>query len=242
MRSFVISLQESSARLAEFRSAERAAGLVSEVFPAVDGRQLTELPPHRVGLTAGEIGCFLSHERLLRSIASTEREWVLILEDDVLFWDNFSAELERAVADAKRTTAGYVQLGWMPLTEGPDRLRLFRDRTLAVAPLRRVARLVRPRLRVEAPAVISAQLGWGTHCYMVRTDFACVVADFLGGPRIHAPIDHYTPALRKLYPEQIFRARFSLAGQRWSEASTTVSDRKLSLFQTDSTGHVRYGP
>ncbi|WP_420063990.1 glycosyltransferase family 25 protein [Microbacterium bandirmense] len=240
MRSVVINLPGAEARLAAFRAAERSVGLDSEVFSAVDGRSMAELPLHRHGLTPGEVGCVLSHQRLLRSVASEERDWVLVLEDDVLFWDDFGGQLERAEEDAGWQGARYVQLGWMPLTERPDHLRLCRDRIVANPKVRRASKIVRPRLRLSAPTVVSAEMGWGTHCYMVRTDFASVIADFLDGPRVHAPIDHYTPALQQIYPEFVFRARFSLAGQRWGQPSSTVSSRKFAPFQTDSAGNVRY--
>ncbi len=239
MRSFVINLPGADDRLAAFRAKEAEVGLESEVFPAVNGAELPSFPAHRKHLTPGEIGVLLSHRTLLRDrAAGSGTEWILIMEDDVHFWDDFPDLLARTVSDADRMGKRMVQLGWVPLTRKPRWASLVRDRLVASRAVRVAARIVRPHVTMEPPWVVDAPFGWGAHCYMVRADFAGALADLLDGPRIHAPLDHYYRLLRLLYPDEVGRARFSLAGQTPGHGSTTVADRQERAFQTDSRGRV----
>ena len=238
VRSFVINLPQAAGRLEDFRRREKPTGLRSEVFPALSGRDLPKLPPHLPSLTAGEVGCFLSHRELLRKIATLSDEWVIVLEDDVRFWPDFGTRAQRALDDADQISAGFVQLGWGPTPLHPDRLALLRDRAAMLTLARRLAHAFRPDVRLKPLMVVGAPFGWGAHCYAVRPETATTAVDFLDGPRIHAPIDVYYPMLQRLYPAEFTRTRFSLAGQVWMGESTTVPGRNLPPYQTDATGRV----
>jgi GR25 family glycosyltransferase involved in LPS biosynthesis len=64
-----------------------------ERFPAYNGNSLS---PHKhYQINNGEVGCFMSHYRILEKIiSSTEGTNFLILEDDVEFCKNFNSLLE----------------------------------------------------------------------------------------------------------------------------------------------------
>ncbi|GAA5159533.1 glycosyltransferase family 25 protein [Ornithinimicrobium tianjinense] len=238
MRSLVINLSGATERLAAFRAREATTGLHSSVFPAVDGRRIDQVPPEARGLTKGEVGCFLSHRAVMREAAEVGTDWVVILEDDVLFWDGFAGALTRAMTDADQRGMRLVQLGWVPLTARPHRAKLALERTVASHLVRRAARSVRPRLQVPAPQVVDAAWGWGAHCLMVRGDFAGQVSTFLEGSMLQ-PLDHYMRLLRTLFPGEVGRSRFSLAGQvPSSESSVDPGRRGMRPFQTDSRGRI----
>lgn len=71
------------------RRPERLAGTLAQfadarsvqVVEAVDGRDL-DLSRIDTSLTAGEVGCFLSHLKALRHVADGSAPWALVLEDD----------------------------------------------------------------------------------------------------------------------------------------------------------------
>lgn len=237
-RSFVINLARSAERLRVFRRREQTTGLHSEVFPAVDGRELAILPPHRPSLTVGEVGCVLSHREVLRTISTLPDQWVIVLEDDVLFWPGFQTQVERVLADADDRAIGLVQLGWGPHPPRPNHLALLRDRFVTARPIRRAAQAVRPSVHVEPPMAVGSKFGWGAHCYAVRPHFARTAVDLLDAPRIHVAFDVYLYLLRELYPEQTARSRFSLAGQALTGQSTTVPNRPFFTYQTDPFGRV----
>ena len=76
---------------------------------AVDGKDLN-LPEmaeknlisfERTNLKSGEVGCYLSHYNILKSILNSSNELNLILEDDVWFVPNFRNRLNRALRLAK---------------------------------------------------------------------------------------------------------------------------------------------
>lgn len=75
---YIISL----ARRPERLEATRAhLGVPVTVVEAVDGRTL-DLSALDTALTTGEVGCFLSHLKALRTVADGPADWALVLEDD----------------------------------------------------------------------------------------------------------------------------------------------------------------
>jgi glycosyl transferase family 25 len=66
-----------------------------ERFPAVDGAKL-QVPAHWPE-SAGAYGCLQSHLAVVRQARAQGRENVLIIEDDVLFAEDFHEEFERRV-------------------------------------------------------------------------------------------------------------------------------------------------
>jgi glycosyl transferase family 25 len=71
----------------------RRLGVAYERIPAVDGTKLARQELDRVArrLTAGEIGCILSHQAVWRKIAAADERHAIVLEDDVLLSARFAA-------------------------------------------------------------------------------------------------------------------------------------------------------
>lgn len=85
-----------------------ALALDYTLFPAIDGRadwaqlsSLVTLPDFRqnVGreVLPGEIGCYLSHLEVWKAFLASPHDLALVLEDDVVFHDDFLAALETAL-------------------------------------------------------------------------------------------------------------------------------------------------
>jgi GR25 family glycosyltransferase involved in LPS biosynthesis len=123
---FVISLARAPHRIASFTASARRVGLEDwSVFPAVDGRE-HPIPPGTHGgrgpggtMTHGEVGCFLSHEAVVRRAVEMGLQSVAVFEDDVVFangcqaaWTDFRA----AVPDRWRILL-LIAVGGLPLRE-----------------------------------------------------------------------------------------------------------------------------
>ena len=105
---FVINLPGSTARLEDAARQFASAGLAFERIEAVDGRklpaeELARLAPDNRGafyhsLTPGEIGCYLSHLKALRTIVERGVPAAVVFEDDFVLRPGFGACLRELLA------------------------------------------------------------------------------------------------------------------------------------------------
>lgn len=105
MRTFVINLDSSKLRMAEMNQRLTEINLAYERMPAVNGSQLSTEELHsfykpalnkqlyRRPLSAGEIGCYMSHRNCWVKIQEQQLDLALILEDDAEMSDQLSALL-----------------------------------------------------------------------------------------------------------------------------------------------------
>lgn len=108
MKTFLVNLDRNPERLAFMDSQLRRLGIDYERVPAVDGRTLTSRDRRRVfakwhsffaenrRLTAGQIGCALSHVEVYRRMRNNGILSALVLEDDVSIARHFPSALVRA--------------------------------------------------------------------------------------------------------------------------------------------------
>lgn len=122
---FVLHLPRATARRDNARAVVACCGMDGEIWPAVDGRALssTDLaacvgtglfaPAYPFGLSAGEIGCFLSHRQIWAEIVRRDLDFGLILEDDAaLVPDLYENALRLALASID--TLGLIQFQTRP--------------------------------------------------------------------------------------------------------------------------------
>ncbi|MCA9037787.1 MAG: glycosyltransferase family 25 protein [Planctomycetaceae bacterium] len=122
---FIISLQRATARFEHAATLLPLLPFAGSVLPAVDGKLLNDQfvqtvyrpglrePTYPFRLSAGEIGCFLSHRAAWQQIVTRRLEGALVLEDDVAIDPN---QLALAVQAAREVAvAAYVQLPVRPL-------------------------------------------------------------------------------------------------------------------------------
>jgi glycosyl transferase family 25 len=98
MRTFFINLDRNPERLAHMTSTLGAIGLKAERVAAIDGRKIS--PAENAGanplLSAGEIGCLLSHQAVWRLIAEGVEPFAAVLEDDIHVSPDLTAFLRTA--------------------------------------------------------------------------------------------------------------------------------------------------
>ncbi len=94
---FVINLDRSAVRLDRIAARLAELGLSFERVPAIDGSMLSpdekqRFSPNRswIVLHDAEIGCYLSHLKVLRLIAERELPRAIVLEDDAIFEPDFA--------------------------------------------------------------------------------------------------------------------------------------------------------
>lgn len=100
---FLINLDRSTERLQRASEQIEAAGFTFERVPAVDGATLTDEKIAKVfdakaaakrfhyDLTAGEVGCYLSHVKCWEKIIDDNLDYAVILEDDLLLDTQFAS-------------------------------------------------------------------------------------------------------------------------------------------------------
>lgn len=145
-RVFVINLDESVDRMAFMKEQLDRLGLKFERIAAVDGRRLTAAEISKAYspfwswlllgrfMTAGELGCAMSHRLAREKIVSENIPWALILEDDVRIGTDLPSALD-AIRRALQTY-GLIQLHYHehrkqvrdagPLGFAKHRLKTFR--------------------------------------------------------------------------------------------------------------------
>jgi hypothetical protein len=135
----------------------------------------TALPAHEQPewrMSEGAIGCAASHIEVYRRIAAADAPGAIVLEDDVVFGDDFVARAQHAL-DARSSRTVLLSLGWT-FYEDRARTRLI-DAVYAVARRGR-----RDRLAGEP-------FGFGAFCYWVGREFALAAPDLM--TPMYAPLD-----------------------------------------------------
>jgi GR25 family glycosyltransferase involved in LPS biosynthesis len=124
-RAFVLHLTRATARRDNARAVLAGCGMDGEIWPAVDGGTLssTDLaacvgaqlfaPAYPFGLSAGEIGCFLSHRQIWAEIVRRDLDFGLILEDDAAIMPG-PYESALHLARANIDTLGLIQFQTRP--------------------------------------------------------------------------------------------------------------------------------
>ncbi len=108
---WLINLDRSVGRLATMTGRLSSLSMPYTRFPAIDGRQEWDKLVAEVDLPAfrrntgrevlpGEIGCYASHLAVWRAFLDSACEVALILEDDVVFHDDFPAAVDALMAVA----------------------------------------------------------------------------------------------------------------------------------------------
>jgi GR25 family glycosyltransferase involved in LPS biosynthesis len=228
-----------TASLARCREVGLAPTVVSALTPAdARGAGMWWAP----WLDPAQAACTASHKQLYDRIGRDDHDLVLVLEDDVLFYDEFPDALERTLAELP-DRCGFVQLGWLPTAREWTLWYRGRHRLGGIRAVRAAARVLRPQVKPVQSVTIWAPPAFGTHCYLVSADLARSLGGMLG-PQLPGPVDLYLRFVFDLMgvvdgPE-FRRTRFPLAGQDWSLPNDVV--RHGHVGQLDDRGRTRIRP
>lgn len=93
-------------------SGAKAAGFEVTLCEGLDARLVGFHPGQ--GMTAGHMGCCLSHWFTWQQIARDDPEWFIVLEDDADITPEFPEKTLEALETAKEQNLQLVYLGWQP--------------------------------------------------------------------------------------------------------------------------------
>ncbi|KGF67624.1 hypothetical protein LL06_21195 [Hoeflea sp. BAL378] len=186
IEAFIIHLERAQARRPQVERIRAACPVPAQVVDAVDGRALPageieavlcreglHAPRYPFPITAGEIGCFLSHRKVWRMIVDRRLKAGLVIEDDV---EIDRAAFERALALAAEVidSAGYIQFQVRPVpgqaeivaSRGPvsilrPKVGMLRTSAQLVSQAQ-ARRLLRITERFDRPVDGLLQMGWVT--------------------------------------------------------------------------------
>ncbi|MEO0751540.1 MAG: glycosyltransferase family 25 protein [Pseudomonadota bacterium] len=121
MRAFVLHLTRARARKENAHELLMTCGLPGQIWEAVDGQALSNSdirtplsgmgfePAYPFELSAGEVGCFLSHRQIWAEIVRRDLAYGLVLEDDVKI-DPMVFGPAQVLAERNIERMGYIQL------------------------------------------------------------------------------------------------------------------------------------
>ena len=163
IEAFIIHLERAKARRPQVERILAACPVPASVIEAVDGRALPapeieavhsrrslHAPHYPFEMTAGEIGCFLSHRKAWQAIVDRGLKAGLVIEDDVEI-DRDAFEHALALAAEVINRAGYIQFQVRPVPGQADSVA----RSGGVSILRPKVAM----LRTSAQLVSAAQAG-----------------------------------------------------------------------------------
>jgi glycosyl transferase family 25 len=235
IEAFIIHLARAEARRAQVDRIVAACPVPTHIIDAVDGRGLSRsekdavysrksrhAPPYPFDMTAGEIGCFLSHRKAWKAILDRGLEAGLVIEDDV---EIDAAAFERALVLARGHIAahGIVQFQVRSIAEPGQQIASANGVVLnrpVIVPLRAsctlyspaaLERLLAQTARFDRPIDGHVQLHWvtGLRPLIAVPSGVCDKGGEIGGTTIQA---RNVPLLRRLRRElqrPLYRARIS---------------------------------
>jgi glycosyl transferase family 25 len=231
----VISLAVDAERRARMRAQLERRGLPFRFLDGVDGRAMTEKEREQAAplqarrywshLTAGEIGCALSHLAAIQTIASGPHPFGIVFEDDVTIdpgFPQFLAVLERnpppfdvmwLAQSPPKNHRAIMRVG--RLGDRQIRARVYLDYTAAAAIYtREAARRIADTMKViEAP--IDHML-WRNHCVpglRVVEIHPHVIEQDMDGPSTIADREVKAMGLRARFCREVIR--YSNMVRRW---------------------------
>lgn len=178
---FVINLDRSPERLEMVRKSARSLGIDLTRIPAVEGSSLSACDlgqvdeaaferDHGKRILPGEIGCYLSHLKALRTVVDLSLDHAVIVEDDAAFLPGFESVMNGLVAlsgwDAVKLVNNRTP-AFVPHARLDENLRIGRcahgpcGSSAAYAVTRRGAqKMLRALGRMRLPYDVALERGW----------------------------------------------------------------------------------
>lgn len=119
LTTYLINLDKSNIRLQQADEQLRKYHVDYQRISAVDGRGLdvknyegynSALAQKNMGreLLGAEIGCFLSHKKCLEEFLTTDADYLLVLEDDLILCENFKVIIQQTIQVLQNRDDWYV--------------------------------------------------------------------------------------------------------------------------------------
>ena len=237
---FILHLERAVDRRANAEALAACCGMVSEIWPAVDGGAMNEAecagwlaealfrPRYPHALKPGELGCFLSHRAMWTEIVARDLPWALIIEDDAELDAGRFAEARSLAADHVGTY-GYIQLQDRPPKQTAPTIDQRGDCVLThpkVTPLRTTAQMVSRAAAthllarsetIDRPVDTFVQSHWHTG---LRA--AVIHPSGVGTIAAETTIQSGRKSLAEKARRELARARYLAATRRLSARSTAA--------------------
>jgi glycosyl transferase family 25 len=85
-------------------------------FDAIDGNKFDEIPKLKISIcqdtniSKGQYGCYLSHKKCYENFLESNKDFLLVLEDDVCFLDNFISGLHKISEISEKIDIDFIYL------------------------------------------------------------------------------------------------------------------------------------
>lgn len=256
LTAFVITLRRSLERAGQVTKLLDQCPVPCSVWDAVDGSMLSPAeqsavyqhrlhsPAYPFILRPGEIGCFLSHRGLWRTMVERSITQALVLEDDVELLPNFAESLNFAAGHAG--PCDYIQFQVRDLhprgevVAGRDELQIIRP---SLIPLRTSAQLVtlgaaekllRHTEAFDRPVDCFMQMSWlhGVRVLTARPRSVQEISGSLGGSTIsnkrrrQRPLDRVSRQWRRTVYRFRIAAQSNQATRRSASPTSALRTRK----------------
>jgi len=176
---YLINLKRADDRLISAKEAFDKVGLIFNLEIAVDGKDISLPHPnfselkynllHGKKTNLGELGCYLSHQNVLKKFLKTEEDFALVCEDDIEFNQNIIEIINSAINSG-------ISFDLLRLNGGGNR---FKEKGF---PLK--------LKKIHKEFYISLNLGFkpGTGCYLINRSGAQIILNKLD--KMSLPLDH----------------------------------------------------
>ncbi|XP_064458740.1 procollagen galactosyltransferase 1-like isoform X2 [Ornithodoros turicata] len=187
---YMINLERRPERRVRMEYCFDELGISFKATAAVDGRNLNESyleehgirmlpeyrdPYHGRPITAGEIGCFMSHYNIWKDIIENQHRLAIVFEDDIRFEPYFRTKVENVMADARTFDWDLIYFG---------RKRLSKDGE--------------PYVR-GSHLLVHVDYSYWTLCYVITLDGARKLVDAAPLSKM-VPVDEYLPIMFDKHP------------------------------------------
>ncbi|KAL1417304.1 hypothetical protein MTO96_006184 [Rhipicephalus appendiculatus] len=140
-------------------------------------------PYHNRPLTAGEIGCFMSHYNIWKDMIENQHRIALIFEDDIRFEPYFRTKIGELLTEVRHLDWDLIYLGRKRLSGSKEPLVTGSSR------------------------LVHVDYSYWTLCYALTLAGARKLVDADPLPRM-VPVDEYLPIMFDKHPEKVWAAHF----------------------------------
>lgn len=107
---YVINMDKDKERMKTVDEKLKKLGIQYKRISGVDGKKIYPKYKNKTKIRAGQLGCLLSHVKILEDAKKNNFENILVLEDDIIFCKNFKKKLFNLVKKVKKNEKEFDML------------------------------------------------------------------------------------------------------------------------------------
>lgn len=195
---YLINLERRPERRKRMEYCFQELGIAFKATAAIDGKKLNDSyiqehgirmlpeyadPYHNRPITAGEIGCFMSHYNIWKDMIENQHRIAIIFEDDIRFEPYFRTKVAALLTEARHLDWDLIYLG---------RKRLSGSKEPLVS---------------SSSLLVHVDYSYWTLCYALTLAGARKLVEADPLPRM-VPVDEYLPIMFDKHPEKAWAAHF----------------------------------